>query len=96
MGIKSVMPFQVEQNTKTGCISSSLSLWKLGAWGRVIDSQTFEQLMAFDPLGVGLVLARNEQKEANAANVYGKHLCTTVLAWRNFQGQKEHMKVQNR
>lgn len=52
--------------------------------------------MAFDPLGVGLVLARNEQKEASAANVYGKHLCTTVLAWRNFQGQKEHMKVQNR
>eukprot|EP00434_Breviolum_minutum_P030648 symbB.v1.2.027102.t1/scaffold2758.1/size77635/1 len=32
-------------------------------YSRVIDSQTFEQLMAFDPLGVGLVLARNEQKE---------------------------------
>ena len=31
--------------------------------GRVIDAQTFEQLMAFDPLGVGLVLARNDQKE---------------------------------
>lgn len=33
--------------------------------GRVIDAQTFEQLMAFDPLGVGLVLARNDQKEAS-------------------------------
>lgn len=32
--------------------------------GRVIDAETFEQLMAFDPLGVGLVLARNDQKEA--------------------------------
>ena len=44
--------------------------------------------MAFDPLGVGLVLARNEQKEASVASIYGKHLCTTVLAWKNFQGQK--------
>lgn len=32
-------------------------------YSRVIDAQTFEQLMAFDPLGVGLVLARNDQKE---------------------------------
>lgn len=32
--------------------------------GRVIDAATFEQLMAFDPMGVGLVLARNDQKEA--------------------------------
>ncbi|CAJ1363807.1 unnamed protein product [Effrenium voratum] len=32
-------------------------------YSRVIDAETFEQLMAFDPLGVGLVLARNDQKE---------------------------------
>ncbi|CAK9110596.1 Carboxyl-terminal-processing peptidase 2, partial [Durusdinium trenchii] len=32
-------------------------------YSRVIDAATFEQLMAFDPMGVGLVLARNDQKE---------------------------------
>ncbi|CAE7041926.1 ctpA [Symbiodinium natans] len=32
-------------------------------YSRVIDAATFEQLMAFDPLGVGLVLARNDSKQ---------------------------------
>eukprot|EP00439_Symbiodinium_sp_Y106_P004327 s3030_g1.t1 len=32
-------------------------------YSRVIDAATFEQLMAFDPLGVGLVLARNDAKQ---------------------------------
>ncbi|CAE7949729.1 CTPA2, partial [Symbiodinium sp. KB8] len=32
-------------------------------YSRVIDAATFEQLMAFDPLGVGLVLARNDTKQ---------------------------------
>ena len=32
-------------------------------YSRVIDAKTFEELMAFDPLGVGLVLARNEEKQ---------------------------------
>ena len=32
-------------------------------YSRVIDAKSFEQLMAFDPLGVGLVLARNEEKQ---------------------------------
>eukprot|EP00930_Biecheleria_cincta_P086889 TRINITY_DN76146_c0_g1_i1.p1 TRINITY_DN76146_c0_g1~~TRINITY_DN76146_c0_g1_i1.p1 ORF type:complete len:543 (-),score=114.38 TRINITY_DN76146_c0_g1_i1:26-1654(-) len=33
-------------------------------FSRVIDASTYEQLMAFDPLGVGVVLTRNENKEA--------------------------------
>ncbi|CAE8591825.1 unnamed protein product, partial [Polarella glacialis] len=32
-------------------------------FSRVIDAGTFEQLMAYDPLGVGLVLTRNQEKE---------------------------------
>lgn len=33
-------------------------------YSRVVDASTFEQLMAYDPLGVGLVLSRNDKKEA--------------------------------
>lgn len=32
-------------------------------YSRVLDAGTYEQLMAFDPLGVGVVLTRNEDKE---------------------------------
>jgi len=32
-------------------------------YSRVVDAATFEQLMAYDPLGVGIVLTRNENKE---------------------------------
>eukprot|EP00438_Fugacium_kawagutii_P017498 Skav211856 [mRNA] locus=scaffold1622:180018:182007:- [translate_table: standard] len=46
--------------------------------GRVIDSQTFEQLMAFDPLGVGLVLARNDQKEASCRRLQQGDLVDAV------------------
>ena len=50
-----------------GCRAAELMTWQFTPLtpqpGRVIDAQTFEQLMAFDPLGVGLVLARNDQKE---------------------------------
>lgn len=33
-------------------------------WSRIIDASTFEKLMAFDPLGVGLVLTRSEDRQA--------------------------------
>jgi len=32
-------------------------------YSRIVDAATFEKLMAFDPLGVGVVLTRNERKE---------------------------------
>lgn len=32
-------------------------------YSRVVDADTFAQLMAYDPLGVGLILVRNEQQQ---------------------------------
>jgi len=32
-------------------------------YSRVVDAATFEQLMAYDPLGIGVVLTRNEDKD---------------------------------
>ncbi|CAE8620412.1 unnamed protein product, partial [Polarella glacialis] len=36
-------------------------------FSRVIDAGTFEQLMAYDPLGVGLVLTRNQELSKGCA-----------------------------
>lgn len=37
-------------------------------FSRAIDARTFEQLMAYDPLGVGLVLTRNEDKNVSVSS----------------------------
>jgi carboxyl-terminal processing protease len=37
-------------------------------YSRVVDAQTFERLMAYDPLGIGIVLTRNQDREVVVSN----------------------------